>query len=141
MTAKEYLKRAEDIQNKIEARIVMINGRYSASEYKGINYDAVGSHGSGGNGTENAYIAALDFDEKTMEEIKQLYEELNKIKTVIKAVDNGMQERVLTLVFIKGMDFDEVGEIVNYSRTQVIRFYNAGLTKVSKILKDGTKWY
>lgn len=139
MTAKEYLSRAKDISNMIKAREVMIKEGYSSSEYKGINYDAVGSHGGGSNSTESAYIRAMDFDERISKEIAELKTELNAIRSVILAVGNGIQELILTLKFFGCKDFDEIAVEVNYSRCQVIRIYNAALAKVAEILKDDTK--
>lgn len=139
MTAKDYLSQYKNKKNMIIARKDMIKEKYEDSEYKGINYDSVGSQGGGGNSTENAYIKALDSDEWISKEIAQLQAELDEIRATILAVGNGMQERILTLTFIYLKDFDEIALEVNYSRSQVIRYYNQGLAKVDKILKDDTK--
>lgn len=139
MTAKEYLSRAKDISDKIRAREAMIAAGYSSSEYKGINYDSVGSYGGGGNSTENAIIKAMDLDERISDEIAQLRAQLDEIRSVILAVGNGIQELILTLKFFGSKDFDEIAVEVNYSRCQVIRIYNAALAKVTEILKDDTK--
>lgn len=139
MTAKEYLSRAKDISDKIRAREAMIEAGYSASEYKGINYDAVGSHGGGGNSTENALVKAVDLDERISDEITQLRAQLDEIRSTILAVENGTQERILALKFIQGREFEDIALEMRYSTRQVIRIYNIALEKVSQILKDVTQ--
>jgi hypothetical protein len=139
VTAKEYLSRAKDISDKIRAREAMIAAGYLSSEYKGINYDSVGSYGSGGNSTENAIIKAMDLDERISDEIAQLRAQLDEIRATILAVGNGTQERILALKFIQGREFEDIALEMRYSTRQVIRIYNMALEKVSQILKDVTQ--
>ncbi len=139
MTAKQYLEQAQDILNKIKMRETMIAEKYSASEYKGINYDSTGSHGSAVNSTENAYISAADFELRVRKEIAELNAQLNSIKAMILKVEDGVQGRILTLRFIEDKDFDDIAGEIGYSERQMFRHYNIALDKISEMIKDGSE--
>lgn len=139
MTAKQYLEQALNILNKIKVRETMIAEKYSASEYKGINYDSTGSHGSAVNSTENAYISAADFELRVRKEIADLNVQLNSIKAMILKVEDGVQGRILTLRFIEGKEFDDIAEEIGYSERQMFRHYNIALDKISEMIKDGSE--
>jgi len=139
LTAKQYLEQAQDILNKIKMRETMIAEKYSASEYKGINYDSTGSHGSAVNSTENAYISAADFELRVRKEIAELNAQLNSIKAMILKVEDGVQGRILTLRFIEDKDFDDIAGEIGYSERQMFRHYNIALDKISEMIKDGSE--
>lgn len=141
MTAKQYLWQAQNILNKIKVRETMIAEKYSASEYKGINYDSTGSHGSAVSSTENAYISAADFELRVRKEIAELNVQLNSIKAMILKVEDedGVQGRILALRFIEGKEFDDIAEEIGYSERQMFRHYNIALDKISEMIKDGSE--
>ena len=135
MTAAKYLSQADGIRKKIKAREAMKEEKSSEAEYKGINYDMVGTHGTGGNSTEAAFISAADFNAKVEREIAELQSQLREIKLVIMQVGSGVQELILTLRYIEGIKLEDVPQKINYSRSQMFRHYHRALKKVDEILK------
>jgi hypothetical protein len=135
MTANEYLHRADNIRRQIEVRQAMITEKESAAEYKGINYEAVGSHTAGGNSTEAAFISVADFESLVGKELAMLKSQLREIKSVILRVGDGLQEQILTKRYIEGKGFPVVAKEIGYTERQMFRHYNRALKKVDEILK------
>lgn len=135
MTAIEFLHRADNIRRQIEVRKAMTKEKESSAEYKGISYDSVGSHVSGGNSTETAFISVADFEIRVMRELAMLESQLREIKSVILQVGDGLQEQILTKRYIEGKVFPTVAKEVGYTERQMFRHYNRALKKVDEILK------
>lgn len=82
--------------------------------------------------TEDMAIINIENREKLLKQLKFMKSKVSQIERQIDRLDEKERE-VLQMAYVKGLKWDKISEITNYSRAQCFRIRNEGLEKLAII--------
>lgn len=121
---KSYLESVRRL-NRIQAELAEVRSMRASIS---VSHDGM-PHG-GGQGDLSGYVAELDGLEREL--MKERYNRIRLYKDIaerIKAVKNSYEQDVLFYRYIKGLDWWEIAEKMQYSERQIHRFHGKALAR------------
>lgn len=129
MTAKEFLRRARNIDRRLNETMERAK-RIRARLYSGRLSSLTGMpRGGSGDWTQTA-DQLIELERRVNEQVRQLARLKLQAMKAIEAVKNPQQREVLELYYLDGLGWQEVAERMNYSRRNVIALHGAALRRV-----------
>jgi len=137
MTAKEYLRQAYRLDQKINSKLRQINSLRALSQKVTASYDGdVVSHTRNVTGLEDSVIRLIESEDELNQQIKELVDLRREIARVIDAVGNDTYQMILEMRYLCYMSWNEIAENMNYSRRWVLQMHARAVEKVNEVLKE-----
>jgi len=132
MTAKEYLRQAYHLDQRINSNIEEISRLRAMAS--GISSSSWGEKGQTSRNTEAPFVRNLekimDLEEAINKEIDTLVCLKKQIRTVIETVQNTDERLVLRYRYIHNCTWEQIGNELNADARTVRRWYGDALLKV-----------
>lgn len=133
MTPKQYLQQAYLLDEKINSRLRELEQlkRLEAS-VQGVDLtrERVQYSRRFRSQVENIAQKIIDLEQRINSEIDRLLELKLEIRKVIESVDNETEQLLLRLRYIEYKRWDEIAEIMGYSKRQTTRLHGYALKKI-----------
>ena len=139
--AKAWLRGYLDEKGRMESLIRTIDNLSAqclraTSRLTATRLSGTGSHG----GFEGTAIRKIDAEEELRMRIEHIHEYLLVREVMISRIEDSRQRRLLTLRYLEGMSWEQIGRDMRYERTQVHRIHSDALKEIGRLMKDGAKW-
>ena len=133
MTAKDYLKRAYRINEKIESNLRQLEDLEAKATKVTVSFGEKVQSGEK-NSTEQLYIKLIEAKEKLNAETDRYFDTKEEIKKTIDKVTDPDENLLLTLRYIEFMRWEVIAEKMHFSQTQVFRIHREALKSIEYIL-------
>lgn len=133
MTPKQYLQQAYLLDEKINSRLRELEQlRRLEASVQGVDLtrERVQCSRRFRSQVENIAQKIIDLEQRINSEIDRLLELKLEIRKVIESVDNATEQLLLRLRYIEYKRWDEIAEIMGYSKRQVTRLHGYALQKI-----------
>lgn len=133
MTPKQYLQQAYLLDEKINSRLRELEQlRRLEASVQGVDLtrERVQCSRRFRSQVENIAQKIIDLEQRINSEIDRLLELKLEIRKVIESVDNETEQLLLRLRYIEYKRWDEIAEIMGYSKRQVTRLHGYALQKI-----------
>lgn len=137
MTAKEYLSQYRTLDAEINSKLEQA-AQLRALAAKVSPSTGFGSSGGISDRVGKTVAKIVDLENEINEKIDNLIDLKKEIDTRIAAIANPAYRIILENYYILGKSFEEIGEMLNYSRMQICRNHGTALTFISIPEKDVT---
>lgn len=135
MKAKEYLRRAYNLDKFIDACLVELsNLRECRNTIRSLDYSRDKIQTSPGNNMENIIIKIVDMENMLNDKIDQLVDLKNEIRSDINKLPDETDRLVLTYKYICFLSWEEIAVKMGYSYRNIHRVH-------AKALKDFESWH
>lgn len=135
MKAKEYLRRAYNLDKFIDACLVELsNLRECRNTIRSLDYSRDKIQTSPGNNMENIIIKIVDMENMINDKIDQLGDLKNEIRSDINKLPDETDRLVLTYKYICFLSWEEIAVKMGYSYRNIHRVH-------AKALKDFESWH
>lgn len=133
MTPKQYLQQAYLLDEKINSRLRELEQlRRLEASVQGVDLtrERVQCSRRFRSQVENIAQKIIDLEQRINSEIDRLLELKLEIRKVIESVDNETEQLLLRLRYIEYKRWDEIAEIMGYSKRQATRLHGYALQKI-----------
>lgn len=131
MTTKDYLRRAFEIDRRLQIKYRRLNvmesraeGSYYREEGEGHHADYVRSR------MEECAIKVIELKELIADDENLLKDVRNQIKQAIRSTGNELYVTVLEMRYLQYMSWDEICSQMGYGKTNVFRLHGEALESV-----------
>ena len=101
---------------------------------KPVRYDDTGgTHEKDGNSVERAYCCLADYAEEAEKLMQEMIAARQRTEVLIASVPDAVQREVLTRRYIIGQTWEDIAEIMNYSRRQITRLHGYALQSIMSL--------
>lgn len=90
-------------------------------------------------GFSRTIAKVVDYEKKADELVRKLVDVRLDIEIAIAKVPDSRQREVLERRYLLYQGWDEITEIMNYSKSHVLRLHKSGLEEVKKMIPNETK--
>lgn len=133
MTAKDYLKRAYRLNDKIKSNLRQIEDLEADATKVTVSFGEKVQSGEK-NSTEQLYIKLIEAKEKLYAETDRYVDTKEEIKKTIDKVTDPDENLLLTLRYIEFMRWEVIAEKMHFSQTQVFRIHREALKSVEYLI-------
>lgn len=136
MNSKEYLSQALHLDRKVNSLLI----RLEKMKALACRYTETLKQTPGGCGEkrslEDAVMKIVLAEEELGKEAARLFELKAEILGVISQLDDSLIEEVLTMRYIDGMRWNDIGIKLNYTTRYMLMLHAEGLERIQKILDE-----
>lgn len=141
MTAKEFLNQYLDADRALDCKLEQLARlRAKAAKVTAIIGGERVQGGIDGSRLEAVAEKIMDLEREINEEVDHMKCKQAEVEAAIVNLDSAREREILTYKYIYGYRWENIVEVVNYSKTQIFRLHGSALKKIDHFLKDGTKW-
>ena len=135
MTAKEYLKQALTLENRINSNTAIINDlKLKAKTIQAVSYSAVKVQ-QGHKNTMEELLSKIDtMEEALTEDLEKSISVKAKILEAVNQIEDLNQQAVLKYRYICGYDWNVIADKMNYSYRSVHRYHSLALKSFEKVI-------
>lgn len=111
----EYLSRIREINQRVELDKLKLENLRSKIQNPSLDLTGSGTHTSQGNGTENALVALLSYEEQLSRDTAALITAQINAEKLINTLPNEQERNILIRHYICGQTYEEIADALNYS--------------------------
>lgn len=135
MTAKEYLRQAYNIDQRINAKIEQVTSLRELTTKATATLSDMPSGTRNIHSKENIIAKMIDLEDEINADIDELIGLKQEILSVIKSVENTEYQTLLELRYLCFKSWEQIAVELGYSLHYVYKIHNAALKVCSRTLK------
>ena len=132
---KRYLMEYRALIQRRDALLFELERLRSATQRATTSFSTIGHCGAPDTAArENAILRVVDGEAKLMEVIQHIGDALAVRLVLLERLDDERHKTLLTLRYINGLSWEQIGYDMHYERTQIFDIHNAALDAIKGIM-------